>query len=90
MDSLFIVIPAYNEEANIERVINDWYPIIERYNGDGKSRLVIIDDGSKDATYQIMIECAKNRPLLQPMTQNNEGHGATVLGGVSLCCYTWG
>ena len=52
MDSLYIVIPAYNEEANIEEVIKDWYPVIEKMSDD--SRLVVIDDGSKDSTYKIM------------------------------------
>lgn len=81
MDILYIVIPAYNEEANIKNVIDDWYPIVEKYNGGGKSRLLIIDDGSKDNTYQIMKECAENRPLLEAVTKKNGGHGATVLHG---------
>ena len=42
-ESLYIVIPAYNEEENIEQVIADWYPVIQSHNGEGKSRLVIID-----------------------------------------------
>lgn len=28
MDSLYIVMPAYNEEANIERVVRLWYPLL--------------------------------------------------------------
>lgn len=80
-DKLFIIIPAYNEEANIRAVIDDWYPIVEKYNGDGESRLVIIDDGSKDDTYRIMCEYAKTRPLFIPVTKANGGHGATVLYG---------
>lgn len=80
-DSLYIVIPAYNEEENIKAVIDDWYPIVEQYNGNGRSRLVIIDDGSKDSTYSIMQEYAKNRPLFEPLTKQNGGHGATVLYG---------
>lgn len=79
MDTLFIVIPAYNEEANIERVIKDWYPIVEKI-GNG-SRLVIMDDGSKDSTYQIMKEQAKTLPAFEPITKPNSGHGATVLYG---------
>ena len=49
MDKLYIVIPAYNEQDNIEQVINDWYPVIEKHNGNGQSRLIVIDDGSKDS-----------------------------------------
>jgi glycosyltransferase involved in cell wall biosynthesis len=79
VDTLFIVIPAYNEEANIERVIKDWYPIVDQI-GNG-SRLVIMDDGSKDSTYQIMKEQAKNLPAFEPITKPNSGHGATVLYG---------
>lgn len=80
-DSLYIVIPAYNEEENIKAVIDDWYPIVERYNGNGRSRLVIIDDGSKDSTYTIMQEYARTHPLFEPITKQNGGHGATVLYG---------
>lgn len=35
MDSLYIVIPAYNESETIRQVIDDWYPIIEEHNGGG-------------------------------------------------------
>lgn len=81
MDSLYIVIPAYNESETIRQVIDDWYPIIEEHNGGGKSRLIIIDDGSKDNTYEIMLECAKDKPLFTPLQKPNSGHGATVLYG---------
>lgn len=81
MDKLFIVIPAYNEEENIKQVIDDWYPVVEAHNGNGESRLVIIDDGSKDSTFQIMQEYAKERPMFEPITKPNGGHGATVLYG---------
>lgn len=81
MDILYIVIPAYNEEANIRDVIEDWYPVVEKYNGEGKSRLLIIDDGSKDSTYGIIKEYAKQRPLLEAVTKQNGGHGSTVLYG---------
>lgn len=81
MDSLCIVMPAYNEKSNIESVVEQWYPIVEKYNGNGRSRLVVIDDGSKDDTYKIICELSKNMPLLVPMTKVNGGHGSTVLSG---------
>ena len=79
-DKLYIVIPAYNESENIVDVVNDWYPVVEKFGGEG-SRLVIIDDGSKDNTYEIMQELASTRPLMEAVTKPNGGHGATVLYG---------
>ena len=79
MEKLYIVIPAYNEQENIEEVVKDWYPIVEQRNKE--SRLVIIDDGSKDATYEKLLELAKTRPQLEPLHKENGGHGATILYG---------
>ena len=79
MDKLYIVIPAYNEEANVDSVIKDWYPIVEKIGNE--SKLVIIDDGSKDATYKIMQEYTENMEAFEPITKPNGGHGATVLYG---------
>lgn len=81
MDKLFIIVPAYNEAENIEKFINDWYPIVEKHNGDEGSRLVVIDDSSKDETYCILKQLAQSRPFLQPLTKSNGGHGHTVLFG---------
>lgn len=78
-DILYVVIPAYNEQENIKTVIDEWYPIVEQHHGNGQSRLVVIDDGSKDDTYRIMQECGKERPLFIPLTKANSGHGASVL-----------
>ena len=83
MDKLYIIIPAYNEEENIEEVVNDWYPIVSAHDGGGESRLVVIDDGSKDSTYEKLTELAKTRPLMEPITKPNSGHGATLLFGYS-------
>ena len=79
MDKLYVIIPAYNEEANIEKVINDWYPIIDKMSDE--SRLVIIDDGSKDNTYKIVSNLSKKYSKLVCITKENEGHGATLLYG---------
>lgn len=49
--------------------------------GGGTSRLVIINDGSDDNTYDIVCSYAKERPLLQPLSKQNGGHGSTVLYG---------
>lgn len=78
-ETLYIIMPAYNEEENIKMVIDSWYPIVEKIGGE--SRLVIINDGSKDKTFEIMQEYAKDKPLFQPLTKANSGHGPTLLYG---------
>ena len=54
MDKLYIVMPAYNEEANIVEVVKEWYPVLEGKHED--SKMVIADGGSKDNTLEICKE----------------------------------
>ena len=54
------MIPAYNEQDNIEK---------------------IIDDGSKDNTYKLLLKSTTDHPKLIPITKPNGGHGSTVLFG---------
>ena len=43
------------------------------------SRLVVVDDGSRDDTYRILQDMAGSRELLLPFTKPNSGHGATCI-----------
>ena len=79
-DKLYIVIPAYNEEENIESCIRGWHHVVEQFGGPG-SKLVVIDDGSKDGTLRKMQELQSVYPMLLPLTKPNGGHGPTVLYG---------
>ena len=85
MDILYIIIPAYNEEENIEQVIEDWYPIIQKHDGGGASRLVIIDDGSKDKTFSIIQQAAISKPLLCPITKPNGSAPTTITSSCAAC-----
>lgn len=77
---LYIVMPAYNEEANIEDVIRQWHPVAERINEEGnEAHLVIANDGSKDNTFAIMQQLQSKYQYLLPLDKVNSGHGATVL-----------
>ena len=62
MGSLYIIIPAYNEEANIGKVLDEWYPVVEAHPGAGRSRLVVVNDGSRDSTGRILEEYAALGP----------------------------
>lgn len=78
-DSLYIVIPAYNEEMNIGKTVEEWHEIAVRTGRD--SRLVVVNDGSRDRTGEVLEQCARRLPQLIPLYKENGGHGAAVLFG---------
>lgn len=76
-NTLYIVMPAYNEEENIRSVMKGWYPILE--NGDENSRMVISDGGSKDNTLNILYEMQKDYPKLVVLSRPGTDHGTKVI-----------
>lgn len=77
MENLFIVMPAYNEEANIEATVRAWYPILK---GKGtSSRLVVADSGSTDRTHQILTDMQKEFPALEILSDTGKQHGPKVI-----------
>ena len=79
MENLYIVIPAYNEEETISTVARQWPQVVENISSD--SRLVIVNDGSKDHTLEILQKLQKELPQLVTLTKENGGHGPAVLYG---------
>ncbi len=74
---LYIVMPAYNEADNIRSVVQQWHPVVEKIGNN--SKLVIFNDGSKDNTYEKMLELTKEYPCFVAETKANSGHGSTCL-----------
>lgn len=79
MEILYIVMPAYNEAANLRTVADSWYPVIERHNANGRSKLLIVDDGSVDTTAMIGRDLEKQYQYLEFISKENTGHGDTLL-----------
>ena len=77
MDNLYIVMPAYNEEENIEAVVNAWYPHVE-CTGE-KSRLVIADSGSTDHTHAILVKLQKKYDRLEILSNTGKQHGPKLM-----------
>lgn len=77
MDSLFLVMPAYNEEQNIENTVRDWYPILEGKSD--TSRLVIADSGSSDNTHAILEKLKDSYPQLEIYTNCDRQHGPKLI-----------
>lgn len=78
MDTLYVVMPAYNEEENMEAVIKQWYPVLAM--GSEDSRLVIADSGSVDRTHQIIEDLQANGyPQLLAYSDTLKQHGPKVI-----------
>lgn len=76
MDSLYIVMPAYNEEENIESVVRQWYPILE--GKESSSKLVIADSGCTDNTHHILEQLKAEFPKLEILAGTSRQHGPKV------------
>ena len=78
---LSIIVPAYNEELRIP-------PTLERLNAflaaqPLRYEIVVVDDGSKDKTCDVVLEHAKRMPNLRLVRQiPNRGKGAAVRRGM--------
>lgn len=78
METLYIVMPAYNEEDNITGVVEQWYSVLEGKSEN--SRLVIADYGSKDKTHEILINLKNSRfPQLEILESDNQYHGPKII-----------
>lgn len=73
-----MIMPAYNEEACISDVITLWNNLIKTYPG---SEILVINDGSKDRTGEVLENLKKRFRQLRVINKKNEGHGATILKG---------
>jgi len=77
MSSISVVMPAYNEEAIIERSVRNFYDEIVKKVGD--SELIVVDDWSTDNTPVILKNLQKELPKLVVIkTPCNSGHGKAV------------
>lgn len=74
---LFVVMPAYNEESNIEAVVKSWYKVLDGKSE--KSRLVVADSGSTDKTTEILLELKKSYPQLEILSNTIKFHGPKLI-----------
>lgn len=78
--SVSVVMPCYNEEEVIERVIRTYYNEIISKIVD--SELIVVDDSSNDNTYNILGRLKSELPKLRVLkTPLNSGHGKAVRMG---------
>ena len=84
---LYIVIPCYNEEEvlPVTSVMfrDEIRDLIEKDKISSESRVLFVDDGSKDSTWQIISSLALEDPVFTGIRQSrNRGHQSSVLAGL--------
>ncbi len=87
-DVLYMVIPCYNEEAVLHetasRMKAKYTVLTERGMISPESRIVFVNDGSKDSTWQIIEELHRSEPgfFSGINLSRNSGHQNAVLAGL--------
>jgi len=77
---LSVVLPAFNEEANIERVVRACAADLAARMPDHE--IIVVDDGSQDRTGEILDRLAAELPQLRPQHHShNRGYGAALRTG---------
>lgn len=76
-NSVYIVMPAYNEEENIKAVVDAWYPLLEGKKAE--SRLIVADSGSTDSTHDILLHLKENHPQLEILENTGKQHGPKLI-----------
>lgn len=84
---LYIVIPCYNEEEVLcetaKRLTDKLYRMISDQVVSDQSRMVFVDDGSKDRTWELIRELHASNPLVLGIkSSRNRGHQNTLLAGL--------
>jgi dolichol-phosphate mannosyltransferase len=80
---LLVVMPVYNEQASIRKVVTEWFFELDRVAV--KFKLLVIDDGSTDSTPAILKEVQfEFGSRLECHSRENRGHGQSCLQGYRL------
>ncbi|WP_090373491.1 glycosyltransferase family 2 protein [Dyadobacter sp. SG02] len=78
---LSIVMPAYNEQDCIEKVVYNWTSFLKTKFPNDNTTLIVINDGSKDNTKVLLDELDQKVDNLTVVHQKNGGHGNAVVNG---------
>lgn len=91
---LSLIIPLYNEEDNVERVVNGLIRELDSHSVDFE--LILVENGSTDETKRIIEKVARADKRIKPLyLKKNAGYGGGILKGLKEAHgrhlgYLWG
>ena len=87
MKALTVVMPAYNEEGAIRDAVAEVQSaVLDRID---EAVLVVVNDGSRDATGAILDELAASDPRVTAVHKDNGGHGPAIITGLEHADSEW-
>ncbi len=75
---LSIVIPCYNEAANIPLILEEYAKIIKRND----IEVVLVNNNSKDDTAEVLARLSPQYPFLKTVFEGMAGYGSAILAGL--------
>ncbi len=79
-DIISIIVPVYNEQDNIATLCQSVTAAMEKSEIDYE--LIIVDDGSTDASNDVLLSCVKENPRIRIISFNhNYGQTAAMMAG---------
>ena len=87
MTKLYLAIPCYNEEEvlwdSAEKLLNKYYDLMSAGKITDDSKIVFIDDGSRDRTWDIISDLHNQNAIFQGIKlSRNRGHQNALLCGL--------
>lgn len=86
--SVSVILPAFNEEENIEHVVRACLKAFDKYFSEVE--LIVVDDGSRDGTAEVVQRLAGRDSRIRLLRHSqNKGYGATLRTGISGSKNDW-
>ena len=87
IETMYIVIPCYNEEQMLPITAEALIKKLDKLKADGRiahdSKVMFVDDGSKDKTWEIIQKLHEASPVFTGLKlSRNKGHQNALLAGL--------
>ena len=79
-EKVSIVIPIYNEALNLPGLFERLAEALQQFTS--PYEVIMVDDGSKDGSYQKILELSKGRPVTAIRLKRNFGQTAALAAGI--------
>jgi dolichol-phosphate mannosyltransferase len=81
MPTYSLVVPAYNEEGTVAELAGRLGEVMDSLDGDAEA--ILVDDGSRDRTHELMLEAAQADPRIRVVRlSRNFGHQVALTAGL--------